>query len=414
MVTRRGVLAAAAATTAACTTETTGGQDFDPSSWASVKAQFPHDRDSANFAAFVFASHLPPVKQAIERYAASLDRDPTGFLASDEDRLDREVATKAGDYLKADPGSIAFTDSTTAGLGLMYSGLRLGSGDEILTTEHDFYATHESLRLLAARTGCTVKKVRLYGDKPTEDAILSAFSAALSPKVAVVALTWVHSGTGVRLPIAAMADLVRERTQALVCLDAVHGFGARRERPQDLKVDFFVSGGHKWLFGPRGTGLVWGSPKGWERYTPVVPSFSRAAIGAWISGRAPSGSPGELASPGGYHTFENRWALAAAFDLHKRIGADRIADRTEQLATKLKQGIKDHVRLVTPESPALSAGLVCCEVEGVPPAAAVAQLRANGIVASVTPYATTLVRFGTSVATDESDVDRAIAAVKDL
>ena len=418
MVTRRGVIAATAAAataTAACTrTSKAEPPDLDPSSWASVKAQFPHDRSTANFAAFVFASHLPPVKQAIERYAGSLDRDPTAFLASDEDRLERQVTEAAASYLKTQGNAIAFTDSTTAGLGLVYSGLRLDEGDEILTTEHDFYATHESPRLLAARTGCQVRRVRLYEDKPTEDEILSAFSAALSPKVAVVALTWVHSGTGVRLPVAAMVDLVRQRTQALVVLDAVHGFGARRERPQDLKVDFFVSGGHKWLFGPRGTGLIWGSPRGWERYTPVIPSFSRNAIGSWITGRTLSASPGELATPGGYHTFENRWALAAAFDLHKRIGADRIADRTEHLATRLKQGIRDHVRLVTPESPDLSAGLVCCEVPDTPPAAAVARLRAEGVIASVTPYATALVRFGTSVATDESDVDRAIRAVRQL
>ena len=231
----------------------------------------------------------------------------------------------------------------------------------------------------------------------------------------MVALTWVHSGTGVRLPVAAMADLIRSRTQALVCLDAVHGFGARRERPGDLKVDFFVSGGHKWLFGPRGTGVLWGSKAGWDRYTPVVPSFSRAAIGSWITGRPQPVSPGDLATPGGYHTFEHRWALAAAFDLHRRIGVDRVADRTEQLATKLKDGIRDlkHVTLVTPHSPALSAGLVCCTVRGKAPDTAVRELRErHRVVASVTPYPTALVRFGPSIATDEADVDRALAALK--
>ena len=43
-------------------------------------------------------------------------------------------------------GRIALTDSTTMGLGLMYRGLRLSPGDEIVTTEHEFYATHVLLR----------------------------------------------------------------------------------------------------------------------------------------------------------------------------------------------------------------------------------------------------------------------------
>lgn len=218
-----------------------------------------------------------------------------------------------------------------------------------------------------------------------------------------------------RLPVAAMSDLIRSKTQALVCLDAVHGFGARRERPADLKVDFYVSGGHKWLFGPRGTGVLWGSARGWERYTPVIPSFSGNAIGSWMTGRTLRGSPGELATPGGYHTFENRWALATAFDFHRRIGAGRIADRTGQLAARLKAGMEnlDNVTLVTPATPDLSAGLVCCQVRGRAPDAVVRELRdKHRVIASVTPYATTLVRLGTSVVTDESDVDRAIEALK--
>jgi selenocysteine lyase/cysteine desulfurase len=260
--------------------------------------------------------------------------------------------------------------------------------------------------------------VRLYQDpaKATQDEILSSLSAALTPKVAVVALTWVHSGTGVRLPVAAMADLIRSNTSALICLDAVHGFGARQEKPADLKVDFFVSGAHKWLFGPRGTGVLWGSAAGWARYTPVVPTFDRAAIGSWITGQQFPSSPGALATPGGYHTFEHRWALAAAFEFHQKIGAVRVSERTQSLATRLKNGIAEmpNIELSTPRDPALSAGIVCCQVRGLRPAEAVTALRSHNVIASTTPYATELLRFGTSIATDEADVDRAIAALRAL
>jgi selenocysteine lyase/cysteine desulfurase len=382
-----------------------------------VKAQFPLDKAAAQFAAFVFASHIPAVRTAIADVAAKLDSDPTGLLR-DEERYERAVDDAARAYLGGGAGEIAFTDSTTAGLGLLYSGLKLAPGDEILTTEHDFYATHESLRLLAARTGVTVRKARLYQDpaKATEDEILSSLGAALTPKVAVVALTWVHSGTGVRLPVAAMADLIRSKTNALICLDAVHGFGARQEKPGDLKVDFFVSGAHKWLFGPRGTGVLWGTPAGWARYTPVVPTFSRAAIGSWITGQQLPSSPGALATPGGYHTFEHRWALAAAFDFHQKIGAVRVSERTQSLATRLKNGIAQmpNIELSTPHDPALSAGIVCCQVRGLRPAEAVTALRSHNVIASTTPYANELLRFGTSIATDEADVDRALAALRAL
>ena len=48
-----------------------------------------------------------------------------------------------------------------------------------------------------------------------------------------------------------------EADRILLCVDAVHGCGADAATPVDLGCDFFVAGCHKWVFGPRGTGLVW-------------------------------------------------------------------------------------------------------------------------------------------------------------
>ncbi len=72
------------------------------------------------------------------------------------------------------PATLAFVDSTTMGLALTYRGL-LQPGDEVLTTEHDHYATHESLRL----SGATVRKVRLYDDpaQASAEAMIDALGA---------------------------------------------------------------------------------------------------------------------------------------------------------------------------------------------------------------------------------------------
>jgi selenocysteine lyase/cysteine desulfurase len=64
---------------------------------------------------------------------------------------------------------------------------------------------------------------------------------------------------------------------------------------------------------------------------------------------------------------------------------------------------------------ALSAGLVCFEVGSRPPEEIVERLqREHGIVASVTPYASRYVRFGTSIVNSEDEVDAALAALREL
>jgi selenocysteine lyase/cysteine desulfurase len=90
---------------------------------------------------------------------------------------------------------------------------------------------------------------------------------------------------------------------------------------------------------------------------------------------------------------------------------------TRTASRRLKEGLAElaGVRVVTPLSHELSAGLVCCELDGLAPREAVDRLRdEHGVVASVTPYATEYVRFGPSIANDETDVDAALEAVRGL
>ena len=311
------------------------------------------------------------------------------------------------------------------GLGLVYGRLRLRRGDEVVTTAHDFYATHESLRLRRRLDGVAVRRIRLY-ERPeaaSVDAIVTAVARALRPRTRALALTWVHSSTGVKLPLREIAGAVaranrgrRASERILLCVDGVHGLGVEGASPVALGADVFVSGCHKWLFGPRGTGIVWAKPHAWARLAPTIPSFDGGAYGAWLEGRAPTGTPpGPFMTPGGFHSFEHRWALTEAFRFHEELGGRAaVARRTHALAARLKQGLAaiGGVTVKTPMREALSAGLVCVEVARLPAAEVVERLRAeHRVVASVTPYATRYVRFGPSVANSEEDVERAVDAV---
>ena len=398
---------------------------FDPRSWASVRAQFTLDPRAVNFATFLLAPHPRPVREAIARYAHALDRDAKRYLDRQEDMgaAEQRVRGAAARYLDVVPDELALTDSTTMGLGLLYGGLALDEDDEVVTTTHAFFLPHEALRLRALRTGARVRKVRLYANARTAsvDEIVSAVKRAIGPKTRALALTWVHSSTGVKLPIRAIADVLPQHV--LLCVDGVHGFGIEATTPRDLGCDFLVSGAHKWLFGPRGTGVVWGRAEAWPAVTPTIPTFDGRAFRPWLEGVNPPPTgiadlPRAVAmTPGGFHSFENRWALADAFEFRRRIGRSRAAVRTHTLAQRLKAGLAElkRVRLVTPQSGALSAGLVCFEVAGVTPFDAVDRLWARSrIVASVTPYSTPYVRLGPSIINTPAEVDRVVRSVAAL
>ena len=130
-----------------------------------------------------------------------------------------------------------------------------------------------------------------------------------------------------------------------------------------------------------------------------------------------SGTAGSM-TPGGYHSFEHRWALPEAFAFHEQIGVSRIAARIRELNTRCKEQLAKlkGVTVATPMSPDVSAGIVCFSVDGKAPPEVVGALGAKNIVASVTPayYSPAYTRLAPSLLTNESDVDLAVAAVAEV
>ncbi|HEX6417813.1 MAG TPA: aminotransferase class V-fold PLP-dependent enzyme [Acidimicrobiales bacterium] len=395
---------------------------FDPSDWDSVRDQFPLTRDVAHFAAYVLAAHPRPVAEALERHRAGLDEDTHGYLPVE---LEAEPAVRqaAADYLGAQPDEVALTDSTTMGLGLLYGGIRLRPGQEVLTTEHDFYSTHQALALRERREGVTLRRVRLYDDPAaaTPGGVVDRLAEGITPATRVVAVTWVHSVTGVKLPIADIAEAVVRANagrapadRVLLCVDGVHGLGAEDASVADLGCDFLVAGTHKWLFGPRGTGIVWAGPAAWAEVDASIPAFEPSSFGEWRNDLPPEPMSGVRFTPGGYHSFEHRWALAEAFRFHMDIGRDRVAARTREQATRLKEGLAalDGITLVTPPVEEMSSGIVCFDVDGEPPFDVVGRLAAAGVATSVTPYRDEHVRAGPSIVTSPDEVDALLEALR--
>lgn len=388
-------------------------QDSPGGDWEWVRRQFNTEPGLVHLAGFFLATHPAPVRAAIERYRRQLDANPIRcWLEIHEDR-DAAMAAAAADYLHVPGEDVAFTDSTTMGLGLVYTGLRLEPGDEVLTSDHDHYATHCSLEFAAQRTSAKLVYAPLYRRSlhASTDEIVDSVMTRVTPRTRIMALTWVHSKTGLRLPVRAIADALEpinagrdDQQRILLCIDGVHGLGAVAGNPAEMGCDVFIAGTHKWLFGPRGTGLVWAAPHAWPRIAATIPPFG------------PHEPPGSLHTPGGFHSFEHRWAVVEAFAFHKQIGRQRVYERIAHLDNRIKHALADmrHITLHTPLDDELSAGIICFEVDGLTPDQAVDRLAQRRIVASRSPYDPTYVRLAAGLLNSEADVDAAITAVASL
>ena len=121
-------------------------------------------------------------------------------------------------------------------------------------------------------------------------------------------------------------------------------------------------------------------------------------------------------TPGGFHSFEHRWALDEAFKFHQAIGKSRVTQRIYELNQQLKEGLTaiPHVTLHTPVSQDLSAGIVCFEMAGMAPRTVVEKLRQRGIVGSVTPYTTQYARLAPSLLNSPNEIETTLAEIRNL
>ena len=290
--------------------------------------------------------------------------------------------------------------------------MRLRRGDEIVVSPHDHYVATASAALAARRRGARLRQVRLYPPEAPQHAtlkgIVDAYAAALNRRTRAVVVTWVHSSSGLRMPLRAIADVVhRKSPRALLVVDGAHALGTGPIDIAATGADVFSASGHKWLMGPRGTGVLWARERAWARMAPIIPPFR---------GGLDDEAPGKAMTPGGYHSFEHRWALADAFKLHADIGSARIADRIESLSSRLRDGLGrlPAVTLHAPNDRALLSGVVTFSVRGLSAPQTAERLARAGVLASSTPYRVELARLGTTWMNTEAEVDAAIEAVAAL
>jgi isopenicillin-N epimerase len=393
---------------------------------------FPLSPDWTHFASFLLASHPKPVADAITAFRDKIDRDPLWIEAAafsdTEGRPFATVKQSLARYVGGQPTEICLTSNTTTALAMAYHGLRVRSNQEILTTEHDHYSHHESIRFAAARSGCQVRYVALY-DRSAEARggdIVARVARAITPRTRAVGVTWVHSSTGVKIPIVPIAEAVARANRGratgdrcLLIVDGVHGFANQDVDVARIGCDFFASGAHKWLFGPRGTGFLWGRTDAWPELRPTIPTFDPDAPqpwAAWMDRTPLPPTQAAFVSPGGFPAFEHVLAIPAAVELHTSIGRDRIAARVRNLNLAFREGAAKigGVTLHTPRDPDLSAGISCFEVAGVKPDQVAIRLEEKKIRTNSSPYKVSYARVAAGVMNFPEEIDHVLRELRTM
>jgi cysteine desulfurase/selenocysteine lyase len=214
------------------------------------------------------APHAGPVRAAVlacmDAYAAE---GIGGFGAT----LARRQALRArlAALLGADGDELAFVPNTTAGVITVAQSIAWTPGDRVVLFRGEFPANTTPWQLVAKQHGLELVWLDLADFDESDDQGLAALDSALARGVRLVAVSAVQFRSGLRMPLEAMAQRCRSRGAELF-VDAIQGLGASPLHV-DMGFDYLASGGHKWLLGAEGAGLLYVRR---ERMAGLTPSLA--------------------------------------------------------------------------------------------------------------------------------------------
>jgi isopenicillin-N epimerase len=188
-------------------------------------------------------------------FRAELEANAVRFLDRQlEGRVDR-ARTEVAEFLGADASGLAFLPNATTGVATVLASLRLRPGDEILVTDHEYNATLNAVRRIAAERRADVVVAHLPLAPRDGDDVVARIVGAATARTRVALVSHVTSPTALALPIARIvAELAARGIETIV--DGAHAAGMVDLDVGSIGAPWYVADGHKWLCGPKGTAIL--------------------------------------------------------------------------------------------------------------------------------------------------------------
>lgn len=158
-----------------------------------------------------------------------------------------------------DAKEVIFTRGATEAINLVaasYGGSVLKPGDDVLITHMEHHSNIVPWQLICEKTGAKLKVVPVNDRGELE---LDAMKQLLNERTKIVSVVHISNTLGTINPISEIARLVHG-AGAVLMVDGAQGLQHLPVNVQELDCDFYTSTGHK-MFGPTGTGFLWGREK---------------------------------------------------------------------------------------------------------------------------------------------------------
>ncbi len=282
--------------------------------------------------------------EATKKYWEELESFPVKYYGrSGAEALAEKTRITAARFFGCDTSEMLITTSTTNGMNAVAQGLRLKTGDRILSTDQEHGGGILGWEYIAKYYGAVIDFVTIPPGENDGEAIVKRIKEGIKKETKLISVSHVFSSTGLRVPVAEISALARSK--GILCIvDGAQAAGAIRVNVKELGCHAYATSGHKWLMGPKGTGLLYLSKDAQELIRPM--QFEES-YNTYNDGNGVVNLPGIL-------------GLAAAIEYLESVGMDKVEAHNLSLRNRLYERLSPikKLNIVSPAAGPLASPML--------------------------------------------------------
>lgn len=318
----------------------------DEAFWAMVREQFPLTRERTYLNTGGLGASPYVVIEAVKNKITELERIcETGH----SEELWHDIKSKAGQILGCKPEELAYMRNATEGIAIVCNGLPLKRGDEVITTTHEHVGNTLSWLARQKRDGIVMKAFEPSTQSAQEN--LERMQKLLTKRTRAISIPHITTSTGQILPVKQIGEWAATN-KLWYFVDGAQAAGMLPMNLHEIGCHAYAASGHKWLLGPKGTGLLYVR----EDALDLIES-------KYLGGYSNTGEFDMLTGAFQFHPTAQRYeygtvstplfaGLGVAMELLLKIGTENIWRRDHAMASALKEGLnKLGVEVNSPQHP---------------------------------------------------------------
>ncbi|WCT11960.1 aminotransferase class V-fold PLP-dependent enzyme [Mucilaginibacter jinjuensis] len=286
--------------------------------------------------------------------------------------------------VNANPDEIAILENASTAWSAAFYAINFKPGDEIITSEMEYVTNLIAFANAEKKSGISVKVIPNdeQGNFP-----LAELEKAVTPKTKLIAVTQIPSTAGGMVPIVEIGKIARKHN-ILYLVDACQSAGQLPLDVAEIGCDMFSVTGRKYLRAPRGTGFLYVRKEIQSQLNPIfMDGFTAELVGQHEFKIRNDARRFEL--------YENNRALVLglgkAVEYALNIGIDKIWQRIQFLANKLRQQLKAIDGITIHDFGDEQCGIITFSVKGIDSTEVKTKLFEKNINVSVGKASSTLI-----------------------